>query len=129
MVRITHGKKPTTRQIGNKGEQIATDYLVTQGYAIRERNYVVSPYEIDIIAQDGDTLVFVEVKTRSVSFRPDQVINAKKQLYIVRAANAYNQRFNPHLKVRFDVIFILQKDGGYEIKHIKNAIHPRVKTY
>lgn len=50
--------------IGNKGEEIACQYLKKQGYKIIERNYRIRGGEIDIIARDGETLVFIEVKTR-----------------------------------------------------------------
>lgn len=122
-------KKETTRSIGDFGEQAAVDYLTAQGYAICERNYVVRPYEIDIIAQDGDSLVFVEVKTRANDVRPEQVLNKSKQMYVMRAAMAYSARFNRHFKIRFDAIFIIGSKTDYKINHIRNAFVPRIKTY
>lgn len=119
----------TARQQGKFGEQIAVDFLAGQGYAIRERNWTIRPYEVDIIAQDGDTLVFVEVKMRSNSFRPEQVVNRRKQVFIMRAARAYTARYNPHLKIRFDIIFISGSPLSYKINHIKNAFCPKIKSY
>jgi len=131
MIAKSHANRPTasTRAIGAFGEQAAVDYLASMGYAIRERNWTIRPYEIDIIAQDGNTLVFVEVKTRATPCRPDQIINRQKQTYIMRAANAYAKRYNTHLKIRFDAIFIIGNSNSYAIKHIRNAFHPIIRTY
>lgn len=54
----------STKQTGNYGEDLACNYLKKQGYKILERNFRIRGGEIDIVAKDGDTLVFVEVKTR-----------------------------------------------------------------
>lgn len=129
MIPPPSGNSFSTKRQGYFGEQIATDYLVSNGYAIRERNWVIRPYEVDIIAQDGDTLVFVEVKLRRVLVRADKIVNRKKQDYLIRAARAYITRYQPHLKVRFDVIFIIGTYFKYDIQHLKNAFTVRVKSY
>jgi putative endonuclease len=109
-------------QLGTAAEQTATDFLVKNGYQILERNVSYKVGEIDIVARDSDTLVFIEVRSRS---RPGQVhpaatVTRRKQVQIVRAAMAYCQ--DHHIKdtmIRFDVIAVLGNQG--KIEHIPNA--------
>ena len=85
-------------QLGKWGEEIACEKLITEGYAICERNWRVGSYEIDIIAMKGNRIVFVEVKTRSNDYvDPLESIDNKKILYICRSANAYIKQYDiPH---------------------------------
>ena len=113
------------QRLGQKGEELATLFLQQKDYRIIVRNYRCKIGEIDIIARDQKTLVFVEVKTRSShSFgSPAMAVTAKKQRQISRTAENYlaqNHLFDD--SARFDVIGItLPADGKTEIDHIKNA--------
>ncbi|MEW5701972.1 MAG: YraN family protein [Candidatus Zixiibacteriota bacterium] len=110
----TRVAKPTSRQMsppGRAGEGIAADYLEGKGYVIVARNWR-SPQtrnEIDLIVEDGDCLVFVEVKTARTTRFGDPVtwIPSRKQAAIARAAAAYRVALKPrHREFRFDAIAI-----------------------
>lgn len=111
-----------TKSIGNAYEEQAADYLCEQGYFIIERNYRVRQAEIDIVARDGNTIVFAEVKYRANlrEGHPLEAVGIAKQRKISQAALFYlNQHKIPidHTSIRFDVIGIL----GNEIIHVKDA--------
>lgn len=110
------------RKIGNSYEEIAIKYLHNNGYKIIDKNFRVKQGEIDIIAYDEETIVFIEVKYRSGSSsgHPLEAVTYSKQKRICKAALFYLNKFkiSPfNSKIRFDVIGIL----GEEIIHIKNA--------
>lgn len=112
--------------IGRRGEDRAIEHLVRQRYRILERNYRKSFGEIDIIAKDKDTLVFIEVKTRK-SFRfgtPFEAVDARKQRQVSRVAQAYLQASGlVDVLARFDVIAV-QVDRNNRlvaIDHLQNA--------
>jgi len=111
--------------LGNKGEQAAVQYLENHGYLIRERNYRARTGEIDIIASKGDTISFVEVKTRgSVKYgAPAEAVNYLKQQKIIRTAQMYirYKGLNDYI-YRFDVLEILApKSGSMSFRLIENA--------
>ncbi|MEC9488845.1 MAG: YraN family protein [Halanaerobium sp.] len=112
-------------ELGQWGEEQAENYIKEQGYLLLERNYSNHMGEIDLIARDGEILVFIEVKTRSSSSfgSPLEAVGLSKQRQIYRLAQAYLQsRRLPETKCRFDVIGIELQDGsGVEIIHIKGA--------
>ena len=113
-----------TKKKGNRGEEIAHSFLVQRGFTIVERNFRILRGELDIIASDGDTLVFVEVKCGdSKKFGPPETwVTRRKQLQIGRLALAYLQKFKiTDTNCRFDVIAITFEKGQPQIKHIKNA--------
>ena len=108
------------RQSGIEGETIAVEYLKKKGYKILERNFSAKTGEIDIIAQDGKYLVFVEVKSRdNLKFgQPIESISLAKVRKIARTAQFYivvNGKQN--CLCRFDAIEVLRG----EVNHIKNA--------
>ena len=111
--------------LGQTGEELAAVFLQRQGYKILVRNYRQKCGEIDIIAKDGSTLVFVEVKTRkNAAFgTPFEAVTEKKQRQIGRVAQEYlgrNDLFNT--PARFDVVSILmQGDKPPVIEHLSNA--------
>jgi putative endonuclease len=113
------------RQIfGEKGESIAVRYLKKKGYKILEKNYRTKLGEIDIIAKDKDTIVFVEVKSRrSWQFgNPKGAVTLAKQRKISKVALYYlktNDRSNA--KARFDVVTITATRDKSKIEIIKNA--------
>lgn len=114
-----------SRPLGMQGEALAARYLRAQGYRILHQNAQLGRYEIDIIAQEGDTIAFVEVKTRSIAdtFMPEDSIGATKMLHIRRAAELYRARQNdPAQYYRFDVVSIVIGDGqDPEITLYRNA--------
>jgi len=111
--------------IGKTGEELAASLLVKNGYKILSRNYKIKLGEIDIVAKDKDTLVFVEVKTRlSDSFGlPCEAVSKFKQRQISRVAVAYLQKNNLLDEyARFDVVSVLfSRCGRHKLELIKNA--------
>ncbi len=112
------------KTIGNKGEQLAAQFLLRKGFRILERNYRTSRGEIDIIAQKGRTLVFVEVKTDCTGGfgAPEGWVTSRKQRQIVKMALRYlREKDFPEIDPRFDVIGITLREGKPEIEHIEGA--------
>jgi putative endonuclease len=116
--------------LGRQGERLAAEYLAGKGYRIISRNYRYHRNEIDIIALDGKTLCFIEVKTRGSLEKghPLEAITPQKQKEIIKAAKAYLLRAeNREPDCRFDVIAILAaseengKIASYSIEHITDA--------
>ena len=105
--------KITNKSIGKQGEEIACKYLEKLGWKILEKNYRYSRFsEIDIIAKDGNDIVFVEVKTRTstINGHPFEAINYNKIQNIFKAGLAYLKSTKErHNKYRIDVISILAK--------------------
>ncbi len=112
------------RNIGQKGENIALEFLENKGYKVIEKNYVKNHGEIDLITSIEDTIVFVEVKLRnSLKFgHPLESMSQKKIAKLVETANLYivDKGLEEKL-VRFDVISILKCNEAYTIDHIENA--------
>ena len=108
------------QELGKKGETDAVKYLKRNGYRILEQNYRTKLGEIDIIAKDGKTIVFIEVKTRNSSHfgNPKWAITPKKQRNMSMAALFYLKATQQSLeKARFDVVTIQPE----KIEIIKNA--------
>jgi putative endonuclease len=103
-------------QLGARGEKMACAFLRRRDYKILYRNFRARRGgEVDIVCRDGDTLVFVEVKTRTREDfgRPVEAVNAAKRKLISRGALAWLQLLdNPDIPVRFDVVEIVLADGG-----------------
>lgn len=114
---------------GKFGEDKACKYLKKNGYKIIERNFRLKFAEIDIIARQENTYVFVEVKTRKFgSVIPGCMsVNYRKQQKIMKASCCYliNKKIKPPM--RFDIIEVYtdEKLKKYEIHHIKNAFGSR----
>lgn len=112
------------KEIGKEGEIFAIGYLKNKGYRILQSNYQTPIGEIDIVAQDGDTVVFVEVKTRrSLSYGyPFEAVTRQKRERMKRLA-LYYMKVNKILgeKGRFDVIGLYLRDGSYQVRHIVDA--------
>jgi putative endonuclease len=118
-----------TLSIGNKGEEIATEYLVKNGYAILHKNWRYKHLEIDIIAREKNELVIVEVKTRkNADFEgPNDVVTKKKQKYLIDATSAYIDEYDIDLETRFDIIHIINQGMKPSIEHIKDAFYPQIR--
>jgi len=115
-------KKKTNKEVGEKGEKLAQEYLVKQGYEIIETNKRFSRFcEIDIIAKHKDTLVFVEVKTRSSDFcgSPLEAITPKKYENIKTGLFTYMQDTKiKYKKFRIDAISVIL-NPKIKINHLK----------
>ena len=112
---------------GHWGEEVAADYLRSQGYTILHRNYRVGHRDLDIVALRDDVLVFVEVKTRrdSTLVEAELAVDGRKIQSVSIAANNYIKRFNISALIRFDVITVVGSPSGtYRINHIEDAFLP-----
>lgn len=119
-------KKPGGNQrTGAHGEDLASDFLAGKGYRILGRNYRCKGGEVDIIARDGKTLVFVEVKTRRSSSYgvPQLAVTPFKQRQLMKASLTWLSSQKSHdIPARFDVVAITLQDGKDPfIEHIQNA--------
>lgn len=121
----------STKRIGERGENIAAEYLEQAGYRIMDRNYRFEQAEVDLVCfqpspdQKGGEIVFVEVKTRSgLGFgAPEEAVTEEKQQHIVHAARAYlYERQLEGAPVRFDVIgIVLHRGAAPDIEHFEDA--------
>lgn len=114
--------KHTNKAIGDYGEKLAVKYLKKQGYKIVKTNYKIRIGEIDIIAMDGDFLVFVEVKYRSTALYglPNEAVDKHKREKIKRVTLYYLMHTDMlEAYVRFDVVQIL----GDKIQLFQNAFY------
>ncbi len=109
--------------VGREGEALAANFLQQKGYEIVDRNWRYGPKEIDIVARDGDTMVFVEVKTRStLAFElPQEAVTKKKMKNLVEAADAYLIQHNIDLESRFDIVAVLNGNPPKVIEHLEGA--------
>ena len=110
-------------ELGKKGEQLAIDYLIKQGYKIVERNWRFQKAEIDIIARKEETLISVEVKTRSTNYfgNPQDFVNPKKIKLMVLAMNEYVLKKDLDVEVRFDIMAITKNKRSFDIEHLEDA--------
>lgn len=117
--------------LGRYGEKMARRYLRCHGYRIIKKNFVADSHEIDIIAENKDTVAFVEVKTRTVGYenpnepRPASSVDGKKQRGIIKTARFY-AAYNPSdKKKRFDIIevYVNQNNGKYSLADIKHLVN------
>ncbi len=109
---------------GKQGEALATEFLRAAGYEILELNWRSGKAELDIIAREKETLIFIEVKTRSSAWfgAPEEYVTPKKEKLMWRAAGAYMEKVSHEWEVRFDIIsIILPKNNPPEIVHFKDA--------
>jgi putative endonuclease len=116
--------KKSAREVGDAGERDAVSFLKRQGFAILGRNFTYQHGEIDIIAKDGEELVFVEVKIRrSARFGlPEESVTVAKQELIRRTAEGYAMTMHlDNVPCRFDVVAITMEEGIKKFVHYKNA--------
>lgn len=124
---LKKNKKPLIEKLTPaQYEQLAERYLLSQGYKIAERNFRLRNGEIDLVAQFGNEVVFVEVRMRaSADFgRPEETVNAEKQARIRKVAAMYlnGRSMTANFVPRFDVIAILHPPGGEpHIEHFTDA--------
>lgn len=115
------------QQTGKLGENLAVDYLVSDGYTILETNWRFGQLEIDIVAQKDEFIIFCEVKTRKDSRfgSPEQFVNTAKQRNIIRAAHHYVSNKMVSLEARFDIIAVTCSGASPQVDHIVGAYAPR----
>jgi len=115
------GSGTSTSARGKKGEELAADTLKAAGMEIIKRNYRSKQGEVDIIAVDGETIVFVEVKAWS-AFGMENLqygIDARKQQKIIKTAKYFlseNRKYS-NMAIRFDVIFVKEN----QVTHLASA--------
>lgn len=107
--------------LGKTGEDVAADYLIAKGFNILRRNWRSGHKEVDIIAMDGPTLVFVEVKTRTRAMDPSDLISYYKIRFLETAAESYIRRTNFQGDARFDLIILTKSRNGFDINYIPEA--------
>ena len=112
-------------ELGKKGEQLAVDFLLENGYEIVERNYRFDKAEVDIIAQLKDTLAIIEVKTRSSTDfgNPQDFVKPKQIQRLVKAVDEYVTVNGLDVEVRFDIVAIVKKGKLFDIEHLENAFY------
>lgn len=111
------------KTLGNKGEDLAADYLVKQNYTIISRNARSRYGEIDIIAREGDDIVLVEVKTKTNFTQGEaiELIGPKKIRKLKLLAREFLQN-HPDKNVRFDAVAIDWAGSYPQLEHIQNII-------
>ena len=113
-----------TRSTGSCYERKAADYLKQQGLFILRYNYRCRFGEIDLIARDGEYLVFVEVKTRKENslYAPILAVTKQKQNKLMKTAYVYLKEYPTNKNIRFDIIEVIHNSKKVvSINHIKNA--------
>ena len=121
------GRKPLPPhlQAGQLGEKAAKKHLKKQGLKFLTANFRTDRGEIDLVMRDGDCLVFTEVKTRSSEdwTRPAAAVDARKRRLLSQTALDYLRLLrNPPVKIRFDIVEVLLRDGAVrEVRHLPNT--------
>ena len=119
--------RPIHLERGELGETAARRFLEEKGLKFLVANFSSKRGEIDLIFRDGDTLVFVEVKTRSPGgwTRPSRAVDLRKRQALVRTADDYIRLLkNPQVRYRFDVVEVIIVDGQpNELRHLTNAFN------
>ena len=108
---------------GKLGEKLAKEYLINHGYKILHTNWRTARYEVDIIAEKENILVFCEVKYRSSNRfgEPEFFVSKRKQKNIIKSAMIYIEQNCWQGETRFDIISILTAKKTFTINHIKDA--------
>lgn len=115
--------KTNNKSTGNLGEDKATEYLISKGYKILERNLRLFCGEIDILAEEGKTIVIVEVKTvRGSGFGlAQELVRYQKKQKLLILGRALEQRY-PGRSIRIDVIGVDFSCGQAKLEHLVNAV-------
>ncbi len=118
--------KGAKKRLGKMGEELAARYLRERGYTIRERNWICPEGEMDIIAEEGNELVFVEVRTRrGRDFgTPEESITRRKRAKLIKVAEVYLQEHEWHGDWRIDFVAVEFTRSGklLRVELIENAI-------
>ena len=111
--------------ICRNGEDEAVKYLERKGYKIIERNFLCRQGEIDIIALDGNNIVFIEIKARTSTDYglPSESVTERKLKHMIKAIQYYLYRRNlENENIRIDAIEVYVQNDKYDINHIKQII-------
>lgn len=111
---------------GDWGEKKAAEFLVSAGYTIKEMQWKSLRFEIDLIAEKEDSIIFVEVKTRfnDAFGDPWQAVDYSKRRKICISADQYIRLKQCNLEPRFDIVSVLHVNGQTKITHLENAFYP-----
>lgn len=113
------------RNTGDRGEDAAAQWLRERGFELCARNWRSGRYEIDIVARRGDTLHFVEVKTRRAGglTPPEAAITFRKFRALRHAAEAYLERYSACEELQFDLAAVdMAEDGTVEVRFVERAM-------
>ncbi len=112
-------------ELGQEGEKLALDHLITKGHKLLEKNYYLGRNEIDLITEDNGVIVFTEVKARSTNFfgNPQVFVTRAKQQTMIRVADYYMRKFKPDAEARFDIVSIVKVRGQIHLEHIEDAFY------
>lgn len=113
------------RSLGRRGEELAASYLEKKGHLILQRNYRSGAGEMDIVAQEGDCLVFVEVRARSTREygTPEESITPSKAQRLIEVAQGYLQEQGESAREwRIDLVAIQLRGDSYRLNHVVNAV-------
>ena len=115
-------------ELGKLGEELAIKHIRSLGYKILARNWRYSYFELDIVAQDKNEIVFIEVKTRKDDLHglPEFAVSKRKQQKISEAAEAYIQQYNVDNECRFDIVAIIYNKQKSKLYYTKDAFFPGV---
>ena len=121
MIEDDDGKNREKIDLGIKGENLAEEYLINQGYTIVARNERIGHSDIDILAREENMLVFVEVRTKSDGNRgmPEETLNTKKLRRMRKTAELYITLKHYEGEARLDAVCIIMKENG-QISHFKH---------
>ncbi len=119
---MSHEQKIRNLEFGKFAEQVAVDFYISQGYAVRERNWRLNKIEIDIIAQTGNTIVFVEVKARSGRDEdPVDAVTREKMRFMAKGADHYLRNMKGRYEYRFDIFTLTGNMRSYKTEHYPDA--------
>ncbi|MBI5549366.1 MAG: YraN family protein [Deltaproteobacteria bacterium] len=123
--RVQWGANDGSQSRGEWAEQVAASYLEKKGFVVLERNFQTRLGEVDLIAQKGVLLAFVEVRyRRSAAFgAPEETVTKAKRRKVILAAYDYTVRrgLTEQRVIRFDVVAVVAAPGGHEILHLEDA--------
>jgi putative endonuclease len=121
--------KKNSQKTGNRAEELAEKHLINNGYVILHRNWRFKKYEVDIIAENRDFIVFIEVKGRTGNTQgePEEFVTRQKQRFVTSAANSYLQTRDIIKEARFDIISVLVINNNITVKHLEDAWYPTFK--
>jgi putative endonuclease len=117
----------TSYDLGREAEILAEGLLARAGFDVVERNLRIGPGELDLVAREGSTLVFVEVKSQSrAGFgQAEERVDRRKRARLVAAAEAYLGRLaGPPPPCRFDVVAVDYERGTARLRHLRDAFRP-----
>lgn len=114
--------------LGKEGEEAAAAYLQALGYIVRHRNWRSGKSDLDIVAEKDGILVVAEVKTRRNEEygHPEDAVTDGRIRHLVASAEAYLNKFEIDLPVRFDIITAVGAKPPFRIEHIEDAFVPPI---